>query len=54
MFMWFYFRKLEKEIANKMAERNDYQVYYYRPVMGKYLRVSKEVTDDYKRKEGDI
>lgn len=28
-----------------MAERNDYQAYYYRPVAAKYHRVSREAAD---------
>lgn len=28
-----------------MAERHDYQAYYYRPVLAKYHRVSKEAYD---------
>lgn len=38
-------RKLAKKIQNKMAERKDYQAYYYQPVTAKYLRVSKEAAD---------
>ncbi|KAK7789471.1 hypothetical protein R5R35_012246 [Gryllus longicercus] len=38
-------RILEKEIKRKMAERHDYQAYYYRPVTGKYSRVAKESAD---------
>lgn len=38
-------RKLEKQIKDKMAERKDYQAYYYQPVTAKYLRVSKEAAD---------
>lgn len=39
------FRLLENEIKQKMAERNDYQAYYYRPVAAKYHRVSREAAD---------
>lgn len=31
-------RKLEREIREKMAERNDFQAYYYRPSIAKYHR----------------
>ncbi|KAB0802727.1 hypothetical protein PPYR_04913 [Photinus pyralis] len=38
-------RKLEKEVKEKMKERNDYQAYYYQPVMAKYHRISRETAD---------
>lgn len=38
-------RLLEHKVRAKMAERHDYQAYYYRPVTAKYLRVSKEAAD---------
>ncbi|CAG9838063.1 unnamed protein product [Diabrotica balteata] len=38
-------RKLEKEVKHKMAERNDYQAYYYRPVAAKYHRITRETAD---------
>ncbi|XP_044262606.1 NADH dehydrogenase [ubiquinone] 1 beta subcomplex subunit 5, mitochondrial [Tribolium madens] len=38
-------RKLEKQIKEKIAERRDYQAYYYRPVMAKYHRVQREASD---------
>lgn len=38
-------KKLAKRIKAKMAERQDYQAYYYQPVTAKYLRVSKEAAD---------
>ncbi|KAG5677396.1 hypothetical protein PVAND_007159 [Polypedilum vanderplanki] len=46
-------RKLEKEIKEKMAERRDYQAYYYRPVIAKYHRVAKQVADELEALEGD-
>lgn len=46
-------RKLEKEIKEKMAERRDYQAYYYRPVTAKYHRVAKQVADELDALEGD-
>jgi len=36
-----------------MAERNDYQAYYYRPVIAKYHRVSKEAADYLESIRGD-
>ncbi|KAF2884901.1 hypothetical protein ILUMI_21272 [Ignelater luminosus] len=38
-------RKLERQVREKMAERNDYQAYYYRPVLAKYHRISREASD---------
>lgn len=38
-------RELEQAILKKMAERNDYQAYYYKPVPGKYYRAIKEQSD---------
>lgn len=35
-------RKIENEVKDKMAQRNDYQSYYYKPAIGKYHRISKE------------
>jgi NADH dehydrogenase (ubiquinone) 1 beta subcomplex subunit 5 len=29
-------------VKQKIAERRDYQAYYYRPVMAKYHRISRE------------
>lgn len=46
-------RKLEREIKNKMAERHDYQAYYYRPAVAKYHRVAKEVADELDALAGD-
>ncbi|RZC36288.1 NDUF B5 domain containing protein [Asbolus verrucosus] len=46
-------RKLEKEIKKKMAERHDYQAYYYRPVMAKYHRISREASDYLESIRGD-
>lgn len=46
-------RKLEAKIKSKMAERKDYQAYYYRPVTAKYLRVSKEAADHLESIWGD-
>lgn len=47
------FRKLEEKIRAKMSERNDYQAYYYRPVIAKYHRISKEAADELKELRGD-
>ncbi|CAD7003113.1 NADH dehydrogenase [ubiquinone] 1 beta subcomplex subunit 5, mitochondrial [Ceratitis capitata] len=38
-------RQLEKDVRAKMAERNDYKAYYYRPAIAKYHRISKEAAD---------
>lgn len=38
-------RILEKEVKEKIAERGDYQAYYYRPILAKYHRQSKEAAD---------
>lgn len=46
-------RKLEKEIKAQMAERHDYQAYYYRPSVAKYHRVAKEVADELEALSGD-
>lgn len=35
-------RAIENAVKDKMSERRDYQAYYYKPVIGKYHRVSKE------------
>lgn len=47
-------RSLEKKIRAKMAERNDYQAYYYRPGIAKYHRVSKQAADELEALEGDL
>ncbi|XP_053684809.1 NADH dehydrogenase [ubiquinone] 1 beta subcomplex subunit 5, mitochondrial [Sabethes cyaneus] len=46
-------RALEQQIRDKMAERNDYQSYYYRPALGKYHRVAKEAADHLESLRGD-
>ncbi|CAG9859219.1 unnamed protein product [Phyllotreta striolata] len=38
-------RLLESEIKKRMSEKLDYQAYYYRPVLAKYHRVSREAAD---------
>ncbi|ENN72168.1 NADH dehydrogenase [ubiquinone] 1 beta subcomplex subunit 5, mitochondrial [Dendroctonus ponderosae] len=38
-------RKLENEIMNKMKERNDYQAYYYQPIVAKYYRATREYSE---------
>lgn len=38
-------RRIENQVKAKMAERNDYQAYYYQPALGKYHRISKETKD---------
>ncbi|KXJ68957.1 NADH dehydrogenase [ubiquinone] 1 beta subcomplex subunit 5, mitochondrial [Aedes albopictus] len=44
---------LEAKIRAKMAERHDYQSYYYRPAIGKYHRVAKEAADHLESIRGD-
>ncbi|XP_050348128.1 NADH dehydrogenase [ubiquinone] 1 beta subcomplex subunit 5, mitochondrial [Nymphalis io] len=44
---------LEKEIRRKMAERQDYQAYYYRPMVNKYHRINKETGDEMFDRIGD-
>lgn len=46
-------RKLERQIKDKMADRQDYQAYYYRPASAKYHRVSKEAADYLESIRGD-
>lgn len=40
-----FFRFLTDNVQEKIKERGDYQAYYYRPVLGKYHRVTREVSD---------
>lgn len=46
-------RGIENAVRDKMAERNDYQAYYYKPVIGKYHRVSKQEVEDMHTISGD-
>lgn len=46
-------RALEKEIIKKMAERQDYQAYYYKPMVNKYLRMNKRTGDELYNRIGD-
>ncbi|XP_026321689.1 NADH dehydrogenase [ubiquinone] 1 beta subcomplex subunit 5, mitochondrial [Hyposmocoma kahamanoa] len=46
-------RALEKEIVRKMAERHDYQAYYYRPLLNKYLRLNKQTGQEMYDRMGD-
>lgn len=46
-------RKIESQVRAKMAERQDYQSYYYRPAMAKYVRISKETADNLEELRGD-
>lgn len=39
-------RLLEKKVKAKMAELQDYEAYYYRPVTAKYLRYQKKVKEN--------
>ena len=38
-------RRLEKKIRALMAEREDYQAYYYTPMTAKYHRVSRDAAE---------
>lgn len=44
-------RLLERDIKEKMAEKSDYEAYYYRPVTAKYHRYQKSVTE---KQESDL
>lgn len=46
-------RRLEQQVLAKMASRNDYQSYYYRPATAKYHRVAKKAADELEALEGD-
>lgn len=46
-------RALEQQIKDKMAERHDYQAYYYRPMVNKYLRINKKTGDEIVSRMGD-
>ncbi|CRK90345.1 CLUMA_CG003985, isoform A [Clunio marinus] len=46
-------RQLEKDIHAKMADRKDYQAYYYRPALAKYHRVAKKAAEDLEALAGD-
>ncbi|KAJ2945743.1 hypothetical protein O0L34_g586 [Tuta absoluta] len=46
-------RQLEKDITKKMAERQDYQAYYYRPMVNKYLRINKKTGEEMYDRMGD-
>lgn len=46
-------RGLEKEIIKKMGERHDYQAYYYKPMVNKYLRINKQTGDELMARLGD-
>ncbi|CAH2209108.1 jg25906 [Pararge aegeria aegeria] len=46
-------RALEKTVIKKMAERHDYQAYYYRPVYNKYIRINKRTSERLYNQMGD-
>lgn len=46
-------RQLEKRVKDKMAERSDYQAFYYRPAIAKYTRISREQADYLETIRGD-
>ncbi|KAL4711542.1 hypothetical protein ACJJTC_000558 [Scirpophaga incertulas] len=45
--------RLEKEVIKKMGERSDYQAYYYRPMVNKYLRINQKVGNELVSRLGD-
>lgn len=46
-------RELEKQIIKKMGERQDYQAYYYKPMVNKYLRINKQTGEELYDRLGD-
>lgn len=46
-------RELEKQIIKKMGERQDYQAYYYKPMVNKYLRINKQTGEELHDRLGD-
>ncbi|XP_047031862.1 NADH dehydrogenase [ubiquinone] 1 beta subcomplex subunit 5, mitochondrial [Helicoverpa zea] len=46
-------RKLEQQIIKKMAERQDYQAYYYKPLVNKYHRINKKTGEEMYDRMGD-
>uniref|UniRef100_A0A1B6GPS2 NADH dehydrogenase [ubiquinone] 1 beta subcomplex subunit 5, mitochondrial n=1 Tax=Cuerna arida TaxID=1464854 RepID=A0A1B6GPS2_9HEMI len=46
-------RLVAKAIKEKMAERHDYQAYYYRPVTAKYFRETRAITERTKEIMGE-
>lgn len=46
-------RQLEKDVKAKMAERNDYQAYYYKPTTAKYHHASRAASEHVGRLRGD-
>lgn len=46
-------RRLEAQVKEKMAERADYQAYYYRPATAKYHRVAKQVAEELESLQGE-
>lgn len=46
-------RELEKQIVKKMGERKDYQAYYYKPMINKYLRINKRTGEEMYDRVGD-
>lgn len=46
-------RKLETEVKDKLAERRDFAAYYYKPVLAKYHRKSREASDYLRSIQGD-
>jgi NADH dehydrogenase (ubiquinone) 1 beta subcomplex subunit 5 len=46
-------KQLERKIRDKMADRRDFQAYYYRPGIAKYHRVAKKAADEMESVEGD-
>ncbi|XP_018320088.1 NADH dehydrogenase [ubiquinone] 1 beta subcomplex subunit 5, mitochondrial [Agrilus planipennis] len=46
-------RRIDNKMKEKIKERLDYNVYYYRPVLGKYHRLTRQLAEENKRMQGD-
>lgn len=46
-------RMVEKMVHDKMAENQDYQSYYYRPVTAKYHRIARKAAEELEALDGD-
>jgi len=46
-------RQIESRVKDLMAQRNDYQAYYYKPGVAKYHRIHKEESDKLDELYGD-
>jgi NADH dehydrogenase (ubiquinone) 1 beta subcomplex subunit 5 len=46
-------RQVEAMVKDKMAERSDYQSFYYRPMTAKYHRIARKAAEDLEALSGD-